>query len=131
MGRYYNGDIEGKFWFGIQSSDDAEYFGAVQEDWIQYEVYSESLDEEVKPAIKKCKEILGPFLKRLNQYFKVNDGYNDRTLAEEMSHKYNEVITEGKIREMLTVYARLGIGLQIEEWLEDNPGDTLHFSAEI
>jgi hypothetical protein len=22
MGRYYNGDIEGRFWFGIQSSDD-------------------------------------------------------------------------------------------------------------
>ena len=24
MGRYYNGDIEGKFWFGVQSSDDVE-----------------------------------------------------------------------------------------------------------
>ena len=24
MGRYYNGDIEGKFWFGIQGSDDIE-----------------------------------------------------------------------------------------------------------
>ena len=27
MGRYYNGDIEGKFWFGVQSSDDADFFG--------------------------------------------------------------------------------------------------------
>ena len=27
MGRFYNGDICGKFWFGIQSSDDAESFG--------------------------------------------------------------------------------------------------------
>ena len=27
MGRYYNGDIEGKFWFAVQSSDDADYFG--------------------------------------------------------------------------------------------------------
>ena len=24
MGRYYNGDIEGKFWFGVQSSNDIE-----------------------------------------------------------------------------------------------------------
>jgi hypothetical protein len=24
MGRYYNGDIEGKFWFGVQSSGDVE-----------------------------------------------------------------------------------------------------------
>ncbi len=28
MGRYYNGDINGKFWFAVQSSDDAEQFGA-------------------------------------------------------------------------------------------------------
>ena len=28
MGRYYDGDIEGKFWFGIQSSADGEFFGA-------------------------------------------------------------------------------------------------------
>ena len=26
MGRYYNGDIEGKFWFAVQSSDDADFF---------------------------------------------------------------------------------------------------------
>ena len=29
MGRYYNGDIEGKFWFAIQSSTDADFFGVV------------------------------------------------------------------------------------------------------
>ena len=28
MGRYYDGDIEGKFWFAVQSSDDGEFFGA-------------------------------------------------------------------------------------------------------
>ena len=27
MGRYYSGHISGKFWFGIQSSYDASYFG--------------------------------------------------------------------------------------------------------
>ena len=27
MGRYYKGDIEGKFWFGVQSSADADFFG--------------------------------------------------------------------------------------------------------
>ena len=27
MGRYYDGDIEGKFMFGRQSSDDADFFG--------------------------------------------------------------------------------------------------------
>ena len=27
MGRYYYGDIRGKFWFAVQDSDDAAYFG--------------------------------------------------------------------------------------------------------
>jgi len=27
MGRYYYGDIDGKFWFGVQSSDAADRFG--------------------------------------------------------------------------------------------------------
>ena len=27
MGRYYHGDIQGKFWFGVQSSSDASHFG--------------------------------------------------------------------------------------------------------
>lgn len=30
MGRYYNGDITGKFWFGCQSSNPMEQFGAVE-----------------------------------------------------------------------------------------------------
>jgi hypothetical protein len=29
MGRYYIGDIHGKFWFAIQESNDASYFGVV------------------------------------------------------------------------------------------------------
>lgn len=33
MGRYYNGDIEGKFWFGVQSSNDADFL--VQKDKSQ------------------------------------------------------------------------------------------------
>ena len=38
MGRYYEGDIEGKFWFGIQSSDDADFFGSAgfQPDYLEY-----------------------------------------------------------------------------------------------
>ena len=27
MGTYYHGDIDGKFWVGVQSSTDAEFFG--------------------------------------------------------------------------------------------------------
>jgi hypothetical protein len=32
MGRYYGGDIAGKFWFAVQNSCDARYFGAEPSD---------------------------------------------------------------------------------------------------
>ena len=31
MGRYYSGDIEGKFAFAVQSSNDADFFGVTGE----------------------------------------------------------------------------------------------------
>ena len=31
MGRYYEGDIEGKFWFAVQESNDADFFGVTGE----------------------------------------------------------------------------------------------------
>ena len=31
MGRCYNGDIEGKFWFGLQSSEAPTRFGGIME----------------------------------------------------------------------------------------------------
>jgi hypothetical protein len=37
MGRYYYGMITGKFWFGIQSSNDAEEFGGVASKVYEYE----------------------------------------------------------------------------------------------
>ena len=69
MGRYYEGDIDGKFWFGIQSSDDGEYFGAEEQDsnWINY--YLEREWFEASEGIKKCKKAL-----TLNIMVKRKDG---------------------------------------------------------
>ena len=38
MGRYYSGDIEGKFWFAVQSSNAADRFGSTRyvRDYINY-----------------------------------------------------------------------------------------------
>ena len=37
MGRYYYGSIRGRFWFGIQSSNDPEFFGCNFDNIHQYE----------------------------------------------------------------------------------------------
>ena len=45
MGRYYSGDIEGKMWFAVQSSNDWDFFGV--EGWV------EALEYVLKLAKKK------------------------------------------------------------------------------
>lgn len=43
MGRYYNGDIEGKFWFAMMESDIASVFGDEGEEMY----YCEAREEEI------------------------------------------------------------------------------------
>lgn len=56
MGRYYSGDINGKFWFGVQSSDAADRFGVTgKADFLHYYFTDHDLpqvENEIK-AIKK------------------------------------------------------------------------------
>jgi len=42
MGRWYFGDIEGKFWFGVQASDDASNFGVDYTEVIQWDCICKS-----------------------------------------------------------------------------------------
>ena len=58
MGRYYSGDIEGKFWFGVQSSDDGNFFGAQDQEsnYIDYHVdKQEFIDSR---GLSKCRKAL-------------------------------------------------------------------------
>ena len=68
MGRYYSGDIEGKFWFAVQSSDDGEFFGSEEQTSNQIEYYldRQTWEDVGVKAIAECKEELKitPKLKR-------------------------------------------------------------------
>ena len=58
MGRYYSGDIEGKFWFALQSSDAADRFGVVgtQPNVLNY-YFDESDLEAVEEEIANIENI--------------------------------------------------------------------------
>ena len=60
MGRYYNGDIEGKFWFATQSSDDGDFFGVTgyQPERLEYQFEEEHLDA-INEGIDKCLKEIG------------------------------------------------------------------------
>ena len=129
MGRYYNGDIEGKFWFGVQSSDDADFFGVTgSPSYIEY--YFDLEDKEkVKSGIEKCESNLGKNLKRLDEFFGAVDSYNDQMLIEYWKEKFEVELNKDSISEMLRWYARHGLGKQIHDCIEEQ--GQCAFSAEL
>lgn len=70
MGRYYEGDIEGKFVFGSQSSTAADRFGVEGETpgYVDY-YYDESNLEDLETEIKLIENEMGDHGKYLEIYY--------------------------------------------------------------
>lgn len=110
MGRYYSGDIEGKFWFALQSSDCADRFGVngVKPETIYYS-YGEDDLEGVEAEIEKIEQNLGDKIKVIDDFFESRDSYNDAMLSE-----------IGISREDLSEYADLDMGKKIRDCIKEN-----------
>ena len=59
MGRHYLGDIEGKFWFAVQSSNAADRFGSTgyEPSYLEYYFNEEHLPK-VQEELKKLKKFV-------------------------------------------------------------------------
>jgi len=124
MGRYYTGDIEGKFWFGVQDSDDASFFGGVGGEPTYLSYYFDGGDtEDIAKGIKTCKKELGKYEKMINEFFAENNGYSFEKLSE-----YLEV-EEKEARALLEWHARLGLGEEIAKCVKEN--GECQFEAEL
>ena len=121
MGRYYSGDIEGKFMFAVQSSDAPTRFCAeeCEPNYLDYYVPPDSVDE-VRKEVQSIETKHADQIKRIEKMFDDNFGYNDSTMS-----KYG-VTDEG-----LSEYADLRLGRQILEYLEENPHDGCSIQAEL
>ena len=119
MGRYYSGDIEGKFWFALQSSDAADRFGVTgqQPEELQY-FFSEDDLEAVEEEIKNIEETLGEKKQIIDKFFEDNNGWNDEGLKE-----------AGISKEELSEYADLGLGIKIRDCIKDF--GTCSFDADL
>ena len=130
MGRYYNGDIEGKFWFAVQSSDAADRFGSTgyEPSYIQY-YFDKGHINGIKKEIKAIKENIGKKeLEILEKFFDENAGYTEEMLAN--AFEENKLTkTEEDIRFMLKEYADLGLGKKILKCV--NSYGECSFDAEI
>ena len=120
MGRYYEGDILGKFWFAVQSSHAPARFGAVEYEpnYINYWFDEEHLPL-VKAELKRIEEILGEDLKRLQDFFDANNGYNNQKIIDWYMEKYKETINDEYVKDVLVDYADYELGERIRDCIED------------
>ncbi len=125
MGRYYSGDIEGKFWFGHQSSDDASFFGGQvnEPNYIEYEFSKENDFEEVVQGLNKCLKELGDYKIKLDLFFATHDSYNDEQLEKYLG------LNTAEVGAKLTWYARWELGEKIKNCLKEQ--EYCNFEAEL
>jgi hypothetical protein len=119
MGRYYSGDINGKFWFGVQDSTAADRFGVTycEPQYVDYYFQEENLPK-VKREIKRIEEGLGDKLQVIKDFFEKKDSYIESELED-----------LGICRMELSEYADLLLGIKIRDCLIKN-GDC-SFTAEL
>lgn len=122
MGRYYTGDIEGKFWFAVQSSTAADRFKEhYTPDHVCY-YFDENDLQELNEELNNIKETIGEEnLKNLNDFFEKVNSYSNKMLEE---HGIDEIWEEHKSN-----YADYTLGLKIQKCLKEN--GSCQFEAEL
>lgn len=84
MGRYYDGDISGKFRFGVQSSFAPAQFGhkgkrRVHMHDVQWHFTRWHL-KRINIRLKYLEEVLGPYLQKYDKYFSSKRRFSSLTL---------------------------------------------------
>lgn len=120
MGRYYSGDIEGKFWFGVQDSDAADRFG-VEGEYPGYLEYNFETDDlpYLEEELQEIENTLGENLAILEKFFEINNGYNDKMIIDYYKTEHNKKMTSSKIKELLSEYADYLLGVEIRDCIKE------------
>jgi len=124
MGRYYSGDIEGKFVFAVQPSDAADRFGVTgqQPEELNYYFTEEDLPA-IEKGIKEIEYVLGEYLQKFIQWTSEVDFYNDK----EASEYFN--ISEVEFRYLFSEFADWRLGIKIRDYVVEH--GECQFTAEM
>jgi hypothetical protein len=126
MGRYYEGDISGKFWFGIQSSNAADRFGSIgyEPSYAVYTFTKEDHLDTVKNELDLIKAITSEEnIKLLDDFFEQYTYYSNEKMEE-----FNKDLP-GIWNKYKSDYADYCLGLQIYNYLLEH--DYCEFTAEL
>jgi hypothetical protein len=121
MGRYYEGDISGKFWFAVQSSNAPARFGGEEYEpsYINYYFDEEQL-KEVEEELDRIHKNMQGNIEKLDEFFKQNNGYNEQMIIDFYLARYNETINEEEVKDMLVEYADYELGMKISNCIKEN-----------
>ena len=119
MGRYFYGDIDGKFWFAVQSSNAADRFGVIGStpNYLTYYYTRENLPDVIQELVN-IKTSLGEYFNKFKKFFEEKDYYNDEELMEYLGLEDTDE-NKRKYRKMLEDYADHGLGIKIKKHLEE------------
>ena len=125
MGRYYSGDIEGKMWFAVQESNDADNFGVIGEPSSDlYYHFNKDNIRGINKELAKCREAIGTdSLEIMDRYFKKH-----RTESHQALDDLVIKIGDTEYKKLKEYYARIELGEQILACIRDN--DECNFSVE-
>ena len=135
MGRYYHGDIEGKFWFGVQDSRDAEHFGGEETPIIEIfedEDGNKSTDQVgstfsftksdlaiINHELERLNGLLGEAKEMMDEFFSEREYYNRSELKEYLNLEGEDVAKEAVAQGCLVMYARILLGEKIKACIEE------------
>ena len=125
MGRYYHGDIEGKFWFAVQPSDAADRFGVYgnQPNYLEYDFTEDNL-EEVEEELENIRELLGDKKEKLDEFYKGDRPYStDEDISDYLGIPLDE------LSYVLADYADYELGIEIRDSIKKI--GYCHFTAEL
>lgn len=124
MGRFYSGDIEGKFWFAVQPSDSADRFGVkgYEPQHLEY-CFKEDDLISVQEELKRIEKIFSEDFKKIEDFFKDRNSYTDKELADYIGT--SEAIAKAFLKE----YADYELGKKIEKSIIEN--GECSFQAEL
>lgn len=142
MGRYYSGDIEGKFLFGLQDSDAALRFGGTQ---LVPDMITIHFDNEELPGVKKELEVLKrDIIARSEIYLRsernyVKEAIEELDACEEITddmaitnHDVLDRLNKGKRDHILmTQVADFMLGIQIRNHLQKDDDFGCAFECEL
>jgi len=128
MGRYYTGDIDGKFAFGVQSSNAADRFGVTGQppNYLEY-YFEENNLEELQKGLKNIEDAFGAHKPALKIYFDLYKTEDDAPLS------FYTYLKEGGLPELshdqCSEYADYAMGRKILKCIIEN--GSCSFDAEL